>query len=376
DITKWRQAAEELRIERDNLRRFFEAMEDGIYIINQYFDIQYVNPVLVNEFGPYEGLKCYAYLEDREDVCPRCKSPEVFAGKTMRCEWFFAKNGRTYDQISTPLENPDGSILKLSIFRDITERVKAEAKKRELEAYLRQQQKLESIGTLASGVAHEINNPITGIMNYAQLIHDRLDPGEGRLREFSAGIIEETERVAEIVRNLLAFSRQDEQAHSPARMADIVDKTLSLIRAVIRRDQITLEVDLPDDLPTIKCRSQQIQQVLMNLLTNARDALNEHYPEYDPDKVISVTVHPFEKDGRPWLRTTVEDHGVGIPEEIRERIFDPFYTTKDRTQGTGLGLSISLGIVQDHHGELTFESEENQFTRFYLDLPVDNGWET
>jgi len=87
-----------------------------------------------------------------------------------------------------------------------------------------------------------------------------------------------------------------------------------------------------------------------------------------------VTVHPFEEEGQRWLRITVEDHGVGIPAEIRERIFDPFYTSKDRALSTGLGLSISLGIVQDHNGKLTFESEEGQPTRFYLDLPVDSDW--
>ena len=276
---------------------------------------------------------------------------------------------------SSPVEIEQKELL-FSIIFDITKRKQVEEEKRQLEIHLRQHQKLESIGTLASGVAHEINNPIMGIMNYAQLIHDRIDPTESRLREFSAGIIEETERVAEIVRNLLTFSRQEKQDHSPARIADIVNGTLSLIRTVIKRDQITLDVDLPDYLPKIQCRIQQIQQVIMNLLTNARDALNTRYPDYDPDKVITVSAHPFEKDGRKWLRTTVEDHGGGIPVEIQERIFDPFYTTKDRATGTGLGLSISLGIVQDHHGELTFESEKGQPTRFHLDLPVDNGWET
>ena len=260
-------------------------------------------------------------------------------------------------------------------YNDITDRVRAEEEKRQMEAHLRQNQKLESIGTLAIGVAHEINNPLMGIMNYAQLIHDRIDPVEGRLREFSAGIIEETERVATIVRNLLTFSRQEKKTYNPARITDIVDGTLSLIRTVIKQHQIILEVDLPDDLPEFKCRSQQIQQVLMNLLTNARDALNARYPEYDPDKIITLKVNLFEKEGRRWLRTTIEDHGLGIPVEIRERIFDPFYTTKDRATGTGLGLSISLGIVKDHHGELTFESEKDQPTRFYLDLPVDNSWD-
>jgi len=258
---------------------------------------------------------------------------------------------------------------------DMTEHHRIDSEREALMAQLLQQQKLESIGVLAGGIAHEINNPITGIMNYAQLISERLDPAQSQLREFAEGIIHETERVAVIVRNLLTFSRQEKNSHSPARITDIVNDTLSLIGTVIRHDQIRLEVDIPDDLPTIKCRSQQIQQVLMNLLTNARDALNERYPEYNPDKVIAATVCLLEKDDRRWLRTTVEDHGAGIPTEIRERIFDPFYTTKDRTQGTGLGLSISLGIVQDHHGELTFKSTENKFTRFYLDLPVDNGWE-
>jgi signal transduction histidine kinase len=242
-----------------------------------------------------------------------------------------------------------------------------------LDARLRQRQKLEAIGTLASGVAHEINNPINGIMNYAQLIDDRLDP-ESSLRQFAQGIGEETERVATIVRNLLTFSRHDEESHSPACVADLVNDTLSLVHAVIRKDQISLDVDVPRDLPLINCRSQQIQQAIMNLLTNARDALNQRYPEHDPDKIMKLTVRPFEKLERRWIRITVEDHGAGIADEIRDRVFDPFFTTKGRAEGTGLGLSISRSIVQDHHGELYVESKPGQQTRFQLELPVDNGY--
>jgi signal transduction histidine kinase len=238
---------------------------------------------------------------------------------------------------------------------------------------LRQQQKLEAIGTLAGGVAHEINNPINGIMNYAQLIDERLDP-KSPLREYATEIGRETERVTLIVRNLLSFARQEKESHSLANMADIVNDTVSLIRTIIRRDQVTLAVDMPDDLPKVKCRSQQIQQVLMNLLTNARDALNARYPEHDANKVMSLTVRPFEHEGQHWLRTTIEDHGAGIPNEIRDRLFDPFFTTKDRSRGTGLGLSISHGIVVDHHGELHVECEPGEYTRFHLELPINNGW--
>ncbi len=261
----------------------------------------------------------------------------------------------------------------VGIDMDITERKRLEQERQSMEAQLRQQQKLESIGTLAAGVAHEINNPINGAMNYAQLIQDRLPP-DSPLAEFTGEILRETQRIATIVRNLLQFSRQEKQTHSPARLADIIEGTLSLIRTVIRHDQITLNVTVPEDLPDLKCRSQQIQQVLMNLMTNARDALNERYPGHDPDKVLNLLARQFEQEGRRWIRVTVEDHGTGITPEVRQRMFDPFFTTKPRDKGTGLGLAISHGIVKEHHGALTVESEPGKFTRMHLVLPVDNGW--
>jgi len=257
---------------------------------------------------------------------------------------------------------------------EIAERRKAENERNSLEMRLIQAQKLESLGTMAGGVAHEINNPINGIMNYAQLIKDRSGP-ESPSIEFADEIIVETKRVATIVRNLLTFARYEKNSHSPARIQDIVESTLSLIRTIVRHDQIILETDIPDDLPEIKCRSQQIRQVLMNLLTNARDALNEKYPEYHENKIIWISSRVFEKDGRRWIRTTVEDYGPGIAPETRERMFDPFFTTKPRDKGSGLGLSISYGIVQEHHGELDVESEPGQYTKIHLNLPVDNGWE-
>ena len=106
----------------------------------------------------------------------------------------------------------------------------------------------------------------------------------------------------------------------------------------------------------------------------AEEPTNTRYPKYNPDKIITITARPIEKEGRRWLRTTVEVHGGTIPEEIRDRIFAPFFTTKDRSHGTGLGLSISHGIVHDHHSELSVDSEARQYTRFHLDLPVENSW--
>ena len=260
------------------------------------------------------------------------------------------------------------------LISDITERIQHEREKEDMATRLSQQQRLESIGILASGVAHEINNPINGIMNYGQLILDSAKAGSDNA-EFAKAIVYESVRVATIVGNLLQFSRNNNQEHSNARIKDIIDQTFSLIKTIIKHDQIDLQLDIPKDLPLIKCRSQQIQQVIMNLLTNARDALNEKYEGYHEDKIIRVACQQFKKDNRRWLRVTVEDHGTGIPEAIQEKIFELFFTSKRRDMGTGLGLSISNQIVQEHHGALSFETKEGSYTKFYLDLPIDNGWE-
>jgi signal transduction histidine kinase len=322
----------------------------------------------------------------------------VLQGETLQnLDVALDRQGQTFGLIlnAGPLLSGQQVLGCVVTLTDITDRKRLEQERIELEVRVRQQQKLEAIGILASGVAHEINNPINGIMNYAQRIADTTAP-DHPAAGYAQEILQETVRVATIVRNLLQFARQEQQAHSPARIADIVEQTLSLLRAVFRRDQITLDVDVPDGLPTIKCRSQQIQQVLMNLLTNARDALNAKYPGYHEAKTLRITArvlsgisdvpsqgtavpqsqiaNPKSQMADRWLRLTVADQGTGIPPEIQARIFDPFFTTKPRDKGTGLGLSISHGIVKDHHGVLHFETAPGIGTQFHLDLPVDNGW--
>ena len=268
----------------------------------------------------------------------------------------------------------DGRRVAMSVAIDVTEQKRLEAEKIEADARRNQQQRLESIGTLASGVAHEINNPINGVINYAQLIVDSTTT-DSEQSTYAEEIIRESDRIANIVRDLLHFSRNEKQEHSYANISDIIVRSLSLIQTIIKQDQIEIQINVPEDLPQLKCRNQQIQQVIMNLLTNARDALNEKYPGYHEDKIIKLDCKQFEKESRRWIRVTIEDHGIGIPTEMKEKIFEPFYTSKSRDQGTGLGLSISYGIVKDHHGELTFETKQSVYTKFYLDLPIDNGWD-
>jgi PAS domain S-box-containing protein len=296
---------------------------------------------------------------------------KAFSGQTVRYQQpieFPEIGRRTMDITYFPFYDDSGEISALVLnSRDITET-------RRLEEKLMQSQKMESIGTLAGGVAHEINNPINGIMNYAQLLIDRTEK-ENPTRELAEEIIHETQRVAKIVRNLLTFARHEKQSHSPAQLSDMLASVLSLIQTVMRHDQIDLLIDIPEGLPNVKCRSQQIQQVLMNLMTNARDALNQKYPGYNPEKQLRISARLVDRNDRKFVRATVEDFGTGIADDVRDRMFDPFFTTKPKETGTGLGLSITYGIVKEHRGELTVESELGQYTRIHMDLPVDNGWE-
>ena len=280
-------------------------------------------------------------------------------------------SSKWYSSIYSRVSDENGEALGVQLtVQNITEKRNLEIEKDLLESHLRNQQKLESIGTLASGVAHEINNPINGILNYGQIILDS-DIEDKSIKEYAREIISETERVSNIVKNLLEFSRQNKEEHSYAKIDDIISKTLSLVNTVFKHDQIILNLDIEDNIPQIKCNSQQIQQVIMNLITNARDALNEKYPEYNENKKINLRCKKYMIGGKNWVRIIIEDFGKGISKDNIDKIFDPFFTTKGRTEGTGLGLSISYGIVKEHNGEMTVESKEGQSTKFEVDLPCE-----
>ncbi len=353
----------------------FNAMTDAVCILDHDGRIIRANTAMMTARGKSEaeilGRRCCEAVHSQPQPIEGCPFERSKASGNQ--ELLTMQLGDAWYEVRTDLlETRSGSRGAVHIMHDITDRKAAEAQREELEAQLRQQQKLESVGTLAGGVAHEINNPINGIKNYAQLIKDRL-PENPSLCSYADEIIHETDRVATIVRNLLTFARQETPEMRSCHMANVVEDTLSLIRTVIKRDQITLQVEVPADLPAAHCNAQQMQQVLMNLTTNARDALNDRYEGHDNDKVIRINAGVVEDDDRQWLRVTVEDHGTGIPTAIRERIFEPFFTTKPRDIGTGLGLAVSHGIMKDNGGRLTVESEFGKFTRFHMDLPIQSG---
>jgi PAS domain S-box-containing protein len=383
DVSRRRQSVDALRASEEKYRNLFLNAVEGIFQSTPDGRYLNVNPAFARMFG-FDSPKriisevrdiadqIYAYPEERARFQRILESQGIVKGFELQAK---RRDGAlVWVSINAKvIRDPDGvTAFYEGTVEDISERKRLEEERIRIEARLRQQQKLESIGTLAGGVAHEINNPINGILNYAQLVIDLLEPDHPATAH-AAEIIKETERVTLIVRNLLRFARQEPQSHHWIEVREIIEATLSLVHTIIRHDQIILQVDIADDLPRLLCRSQQIQQVLMNLLTNARDALNERYPDAHPDKVVRLIAERADRGENHWIRLTIEDHGIGIADPIKDRIFDPFFTTKPRDKGTGLGLSISHGIVKDHHGTLRFEADPGRYTRFHVELPVETA---
>ncbi len=266
----------------------------------------------------------------------------------------------------SPIKESDGSVCKiLLIARELTS---DEARKVDS---MRTAQ-LAAIGELAAGVAHEVNNPITGIINFAQLLLD--DSKKNSLEEeLLTRIINEGERIASIIKNLLSFAREDNQEIEPVDMVEVIKATLSLVEHQFKKDGIQISTDFFQGPCPIHGNFRQLQQVILNLLSNSRYALNERYPHTSPDKKILISCRPFTgESGKPWIQTGIRDHGTGIPQSILERLFDPFFTTKPAGQGTGLGLSISFGIIRNHGGSIKVNSIMHQFTEMLIQIPASS----
>jgi signal transduction histidine kinase len=229
------------------------------------------------------------------------------------------------------------------------------------EAVLLQSEKLASLGILISGVAHELGNPLNNISLMAQAylsLYDIL--GDGEKKNFMADILTQTERISRIINNLLDFSRQKKQDLKENEPEGIIERSIALVSNQIKISNVKLHKFLQPNLPQIQVDAPQIEQVLVNLLINAIQAMPEGGD-------LTINAGQDLKDG--YLVIKVKDTGAGINAEDLPHVFDPFFTTKG-TKGTGLGLSLSYGIMQQHHGHIAVESEEGQGTTFTVTIPI------
>jgi len=242
------------------------------------------------------------------------------------------------------------------------------ARLRETQAQLLQAGKMSALGQLVSGVAHELNNPLSVIIGYGQLMLHREIPEA--LRRPIELMVAQGDRMAKIVRNLLYFARQRPPERVAINIHHVLEQTLALRQHQLTLSSIVVERDFAEELPTVIGDSQQLQQVFLNLILNAEQAIAaEHRAGRIVFRTRVVDQQGTSFSAKQWVRTEVIDDGPGIAPDVLPRIFDPFFTTKEVGEGTGLGLSVSYGIVEEHGGRLSVESERGR-TTFTLDLPV------
>jgi signal transduction histidine kinase/CheY-like chemotaxis protein len=284
------------------------------------------------------------------------------------------KDGNTFTEAATisPVFDVSGSIVNyVAVKRDITENILMEEEKTRLEDQYRQAQKVESIGRLAGGVAHDLNNLLVPILGYGEILLNDFGPGDNRRARIEQ-IVQAGLRARDLVRQLLAFSRKQNLEYRPIDLNAAIRSFEKLLRSVIRED-IELEFILSPEIRTIMADIGQLEQVILNLSVNAGDAISE-----GGRIVIETRPVRLEKSDREMIRDlepgeyvmmSVSDTGCGMSEEVRSHIFEPFYTTKGKS-GTGLGLSSAYGIVKQHGGGITFYSEAGIGTTFKVYLPA------
>jgi two-component system NtrC family sensor kinase len=228
-------------------------------------------------------------------------------------------------------------------------------------------EKLASLGKLAATIAHEINNPLSAVLTYIRLMMKLIAKGRfsverlGDISRYLSTMESETSRCGEIVKNLLAFSRQSKTAIETHNIKEIIERSLALIAHELELQEIKIVKEMEPNLPNVQCDSRQIQQVLLNLVGNASEAMAKQ-------GTLTVTVKRSEKNG--YLDVVISDTGCGISKENLTNIFEPFFTTKQEGKGVGLGLSIAYGIIARHNGSIEVKSELKKGSSFKVILPI------
>ena len=361
EITELTQVQEQLRTERDKLRNILFQQYEGVCILRRDFTIEYQNAAMTEDLGDRLGAPCYEVFRGADEPCEKCFMLEAVGSSELRrfeCE---SQGDRVYEHTYTPFIDVDQERKAVVYRRDVTE------DKASRSAAIHSEQ-LAAVGELAAGVAHEINNPINGIINYAEMLLKK-ERKYDDVRGIADRIVTEGARVATIVASLLSFARRSTQRKTATTIESLIDQSLTLVGAQLRKDAISLKLDVPSGLPPIVCVPQEIEQVFLNLLNNARYALNQRFPENDSHKILRIEAREVQGLDGPQIRVSFRDCGTGIPQEMLGRVMNPFFSTKPRGEGTGLGLSISQDLVRKNAGVMSIASKLGEFTEVNVDLP-------
>jgi PAS domain S-box-containing protein len=388
-----------LRERTEEMETIVNGIQDFIMVITPEMEIIDVNDAFLTKMNYTRsdviGKKCHEVYYKIDHPCEGgqfdCPLREVVRNKrqSRKVQTRLMPDGekRYYEVNIYPIWEKDGKISKfIHISRDITESKKEEAEitrrleqmvedrtrqLKETHEKLLHQDKMSSLGKLSASVVHEINNPIAGILNLIMLMQrivaeDTLGQKEiDQFQHYLSLMETETRRTSRIVSNLLAFSRQSKMEPKRLNLNRLIEQTLFLNSNLLKMDGVKVETKLADDLPDLRGSEDQLQQVFMNLVSNASEAMAAS------GGVLSIeTMHLLREDR---LQVNFEDTGCGIPAENIAKLFEPFFTTKKRGKGVGLGLSVAYGIIQEHEGSIYVKSKMGRGTTFQIKLPLKSA---
>jgi two-component system NtrC family sensor kinase len=370
DVTERKQVSEALRESQEFSTGLLENSPNPISVLNPDTSIRYVNPAFEKVTGfklaeiaskkapypwwPKEDLKAMNQALKRAMVSGGKKSEHVFYKKDGEPFWVMLN--------SAPVIYRKKLLYFLISWLDITERKRAEEEKVELERKAHLASRLASVGEMASGIAHEINNPLTAVIGFSQLLMDVDLPEE--IKEDLVIIHKEAQRAAGVARNLLTFARKHAPSKQPTALNSIIEGVLSLRAYEQNVSNIQINAKLAPDLPEVMADYSQLQQVFINIVLNAEAAMLEA----NNGGTLTITTQKVNHS----VRVSLADNGPGISQENIDRIFDPFFTTKEVGKGTGLGLSICHGIIAEHGGKLSVKSKPGSGATFIVELPISS----
>jgi two-component system NtrC family sensor kinase len=373
DITDRKRMEKKLKEANDFLMNLIESSVDGIIVTDMKGDILIFNKGAENLLG-YQGEEVVEKMNIRsiyqpgvaKEVMDKLRSPDFGGiGKLTSFPIFHRKkDGELIEgdlSASIIYDEKGNEIASIGIFKDLRERLKMERELREIQQALLQSEKLAAMGRLTSQIAHELNNPIYGIMNTLELLKTEIPP-ESKRRRILELSLSEIQRLSEMLRNMLSFSKPEEEKRRPVKIDELIEGILLVMEKQMKESNIQVEASFDSDIPEVMASTNQMRQVMLNILKNAKEAM---------PKGGTLTVRTTREGNKVLIH--IQDTGIGIPEEIRDKIFEAFFTTKQKVKGVGLGLSVCYGIIKDHGGEIKVESEEGKGTTFAISLPIESS---
>jgi PAS domain S-box-containing protein len=343
----------------------FQRIGDGVVVLNMQNRVVDLNPAAEHLAG-YTGLEALGLPAEQiwtnwptQAVLSEPAS-KVIEGLVLEC----AGEQRTYTlHIYTISDDKNRPLNKVVLLIDITERKRAEEESRRLREKAEISSRLAAVGEMAAGIAHEINNPLTGVLGFAQLLAKRQDVPADIKKELKI-IVDGSNRVKDIVKRMLTFARRTEPMRTGTSMNELIGATLDLRKYVLNTANIEVIRHLDPDLPRLFVDPGEMQQVFLNLIINAEYAMKKAHGRG------TLTITTEKKDDQ--IRISFKDDGTGMDEEVKAKLFSPFFTTKEVGEGTGLGLGLSRSIVLEHGGTIDAESQPGQGATFIITLPITN----